>query len=116
MPICRYARSGGKRVSKHGLSAFGLFFGSLVLNDIPVLNQDSVFHTDNVCRDPVHRQPNAREPAMDDDEDSLRYDYSRIIPERRRGALDQVKETVAARLNVSAMLNVVGRPEALCCC
>ena len=74
--------------------------------DIPVLKQDSVFHADNVCRN--HRPPDAREPAVDDDEVSLRYDYSRLIPEGGRDALDQIEETVAARLNVRTVLNVVG--------
>ncbi len=90
---------------------FGLSEGKGI--DIPVLNQDSVFHTDNVCRN--HRQPDPREPAVDDDEISLRYDYSGLILERGRGALDQVEETVTAWLNVRAVLNVVGRPEALRC-
>ena len=79
--------------------------------DIPVLKKDAVFHPDNVCRN--HRRPDAREPAMDDDEVSLGYDYSGLILERGRGALDQVEETVTAGLNVRAVLNVVGRPEAL---
>ena len=105
----------GERVSKHRVTALGLFLDSLVLNDIPVLKQDTVFHTDNICRNPVHRQPDAREPAMNDDEVSLGYDYSGLIFERWRDALDQVEETVTARLNVRAVLNVVGRPEALRC-
>jgi hypothetical protein len=46
---------------------------------------------------------------------SLRYDYSRVIPERGRDALDQVEEAVAARLNVRTVLNVFGRPGALRC-
>src|SRR5258707_11570991 len=61
------------------------------------------------------RQPEAREPSVDDDEVSLRYDYSRLIPEGGRDALDQVEETVTAWLNVRTVLNVVGRPEALRC-
>ena len=81
--------------------------------DIPVFKQDSVFHADNVCRN--HRPPDAGEPAVDDDEVSLGYDYSGLILERGRGALDQVEETVTARLNLRAVLNVVGRPEALRC-
>src|SRR6202011_2817712 len=105
----------GERVSKHWVSALGLFLGSLVLNDIPVLNQDSVFHADNIRRNPVDRQPEAREATVDDDEVSLCYDYSRLIPESGRDALDQVEETVTARLNVRTVLNVVGRPEALRC-
>ncbi len=105
LPLCAV----GERVSKHRVSALGLFLGSLVLNDIPVLKQDSVFHADNIRRNPVDRQPEAREAAVDDDEVSLCYDYSRLIPEGGRDALDQVEETVAARLNVRAVLNVVGR-------
>src|SRR3984893_7879842 len=105
----------GEGVSKHRVSALGLFLCSLVLNDIPVLKQDSVFHADNIRRNPVDRQPEAREAAVDDDEVSLCYDYSRLIPESGRDALDQVEETVTARLNVRTVLNVVGRPEALRC-
>ena len=69
VPLCAV----GERVSKHRVSALGLFLCSLVLNDIPVLKQDSVFHADNIRRNPVDRQPEAREAAVDDDEVSLRY-------------------------------------------
>ena len=41
VPLCAV----GECVSKHRGSALGLFLGSLVLNDVPVLKQDSVFHT-----------------------------------------------------------------------
>ena len=81
-----------------------------------MLNQDSVLHADNIRRNPVDRKPEAREAAVDDDKVSLRYDYSRLIPEGGRDALDQAEETVAARLNVRTVLNIVGRPEALRCC
>src|SRR5260370_8109375 len=64
---------------------------------------------------PVDRQPEAREAAVDDDEVSLRYDYSRLIPASGRDALDQVEETVAARLDVRTVLNIVCRPRALRC-
>jgi hypothetical protein len=105
----------GERVSKHWLSALRLFLGSLVLNDIPMLDQDPVFHADNIRRNPVDRQSETRETTVDDDDVSFRYDYSWLIPEGGRNALDQVEETITARLNVRAVLNVVGRPEALRC-
>jgi hypothetical protein len=44
---------------------------------------------------------------VDDDKDdkvSLRYDYSRLIVEGPRYALDQAEETVAARLNVRTII------------
>ncbi len=47
-----------------------------------MLNQDSVFHADNIRRNPVHRQPEVREPAVDNDEVSLCYDYTWLILER----------------------------------
>src|ERR1700732_1886474 len=109
-------RAPGERVSKHRVSALGLFLGSFVLNDIPVLNQDSVFHADNIRRNPVDRKPEAREEAVDDAEVPPRDYYSWLIPEGGRDALDQAEETVAARLNVRTVLNIVGRPEALRCC
>ena len=102
--------------SKHRISAFGFFLAGLVLNDIPVLDQDSVFHTDNIRRNPVDGLPETREAAVDDDDVSLRYDYSRLIPEGGRNAFDQVEETVTAGLDMRAVLNVAGRPETLRCC
>jgi hypothetical protein len=105
----------GKRVSEHRVSALGLFLGRLVLDDIPMLDQDSILHPDNIRRNPVDRQPETRETAVDNDDVSLRYHYSWLIPQAGRNALDQVEETIPARLNVRAVLNVVGRPEALRC-
>jgi len=46
-----------------------------------VLKQDSAFHADNIRRNPADRQTEAREAAVNDDEVSLCYDYSRLIPE-----------------------------------
>src|ERR1700722_5151044 len=105
----------GEGVSKHRVPALGLFLGSLVLNDIPVLDQDSVFQADNIRCNPVDGQPDTRETAVEDDDVSLRYDDSRLILEGGRNALDQVEEPLTARFNVRTMLNVVGRPEALRC-
>jgi hypothetical protein len=52
---------------------------------------------------------------LNKDEVSLCYDYTRLILKRRRRALDQVEQTVAARLNVRTVLDVVRRPETLRC-
>src|SRR5207248_398298 len=41
-------------------------------------------------------------------------DYQpRLIFQRRRNTLDQIEETIAARLDMSAVLDVAGRPVAL---
>jgi len=52
---------------------------------------------------------------MENDVVSLRYDYTWLVLKRRRRALDQVEQTVAARLNMRAVLDVVRRPEMLRC-
>src|SRR5260370_2152004 len=90
---------------------FGLSEGKGI--DIPVFKQDAVFHADNVCRN--HRPPDAREPAVDDDEVSLGYDYSGLILERGRGTLDRVEETVTPRLKVRPVLTAVAKQQSLPC-
>src|SRR5256884_9425909 len=50
---------------------------------------------------------------MDDHEVPVGHDHARLIFQRRRDALDQIEETVAAGLDMSAVLDVVGRPVAL---
>ena len=47
--------------------------------------------------------------------DELAAKLKRLLAESSN-ALDQLEETVAARLNVRTVLKVVGRPEALRCC
>ena len=69
-----HSRSKGGNNSAGNL---GLLLVSLVLNDITVLKQDSVLHSDNIRRNPVDRQPEAREPAVDDDEVSLARSQTR---------------------------------------
>jgi flagellar biosynthesis regulator FlbT len=45
------------------ISALGLLLGSLVLNDIPVLGENSILQANDV-RNPVHRQSDVRETAV----------------------------------------------------
>jgi len=47
--------------------------------------------------------------------DELAAKLKRLLAESSN-ALDQLEETVAARLNVRTVLKVVGHPEALRCC
>ena len=52
---------------------------------------------------------------MDDDKVALGHDHARLVLEGRGSTLYEVEETFAARLDMGAMLNVVGRPEAFSC-
>jgi hypothetical protein len=66
----------------------------------------------DVGGDPVSRASNARESPVDDDKIAFGHDHARLILEGRWRSLDEVEETFAARLDVGAVLDVVGRLEA----
>src|SRR5258708_26190615 len=50
---------------------------------------------------------------MHDHKISFSHDRSRFILQRWRSALDEIEETVATRRDMSAVLDVVGRPVTL---
>src|SRR6266568_3679694 len=99
-----------KRVSKHGISALGLLLCGLVLNHVPMFNENSVFDPNNIRRNPIHRQPDPRESPVNDDKISLSHNHPRFILQRWRDALDEVKQPVPPRPDMRTVLNVVGRP------
>jgi hypothetical protein len=83
------------------------------LKHIPVLDEHSIDDAQDVRRDPVLWPAVSREPPMDDHEVPVSHDHAGLILQRRRNALDQGEETIAAGLNMSTMLDVVGRPVVL---
>ena len=109
VPLCLLR----KRVAEHRAPALGLLFGGLVLNDVPVLDKNSVLQANDVRCDPVHRKANIGEPAMKDDVVAFCKNHSGFILERLRRGFNEVEEPVSSGLDVSAMLNVLGRPETL---
>jgi hypothetical protein len=50
---------------------------------------------------------------MNDDVVTFGKNHPGLIVKRRRRGLDEVEEAVSSRLDVSAVLNVVGRPKSL---
>jgi hypothetical protein len=50
---------------------------------------------------------------MNDHEVPVGHDQAGLISQRRREAPDQIEETVAAGLDMRAVLDVVGRPVAI---
>jgi hypothetical protein len=83
-----------ERVAEHRISALGLLLGSLVLNDIPVFDENAILQANDVRCDPVHRQSDVLEPAMNDDVVVFRKNHPGLILERRRRGLDEVEEPV----------------------
>ena len=78
-----------------------------------MFDENSILQTNDVRCDPVHWQSDIRKPAVNDDVVTFRKNHSRLIRERRRRGLDQFEEPVSSRLDMGAVLNVVGRPEPL---
>src|SRR6266436_5804728 len=113
--IPRGKSSGGKRIAEHGQPAPRLLAGGLILDHVPVLRQQSVLDANNVEHDPFRGQAKATKPAMQHHHVALRHDQTVLIFTFGRNALNQAEEPVAPRWYMGAMLEVVGRPELLCC-
>src|ERR1700730_13104642 len=78
-----------------------------------MLDQNAVLDASDVRRNPVHGLAEARKAPMDDHKIFFGYDRSGFVLQRRRQALDKMEETFTARRDMSAVLDVVGRPIAL---
>src|SRR6185436_82314 len=89
-----------KCVAEHRLSTFGLLARRFVLNDIPVLDQHAIFDANDVRRDPVHRRAKAGESTVNYHEITFSHDYSWLILQRGREALDKVEQAIATRCDM----------------
>ena len=85
----------------------------LVLNDIPVLDQNPILDSEDIGGNPVHRLAEARKSPVYDHKIFIGYNHSRFILQRWRDALDEIEQAVATGRDMSAVLDVVGRPKAL---
>jgi hypothetical protein len=75
-----------------------------------MLNQNAILDANDVCRNPVHWLAEARNSPVHDHKILFGHNRSRFIFQRRREALYGIKQTVAAGLDMSAVLDIVGRP------
>ena len=106
-------RSFRKARPEHRCFAFGLFLGSLVLKHIPVLLENPVLDAKDVSSNPIHSRTTTAEASVNNDVVPFSHDQTGLVLQCGRSAADQIKQAIAARLNVSAILNVVRRPEPL---
>ena len=102
-------------LSEHRSPAFRLLFGGFILNDVPMLDKDSVLNAQNICGNPIHSSTEPAKSAVHDYEVSLCHDCSRLVLQCWWDALDEIEQTLAARCDMSAMLNVIRRPEPFRC-
>jgi hypothetical protein len=77
-----------------------------------VFGQHPVGDANDVGGNPVSREASAGKSPVDDDKVAFGHDHARLVFEGRGRTLDEVEEAFAARLDVGAVLDVVGRPEA----
>src|SRR5438132_13285568 len=111
---CSLSSVGRECSTEHGQLAYRLFFRRFILNDIPMLDQDSVLNTHNICGNPIRRRTETAKSPVHDHEVSLRHCRSRLVPQRWGKALDQIEQALTTRCDMCAVLNVVRRPESIC--
>ena len=80
-----------------------------------MLHENAIPDPNDVCRNPVYRLSKARKSPVHNYELSVSNDGSWFVPQGRRNALDETKQTLAPRFDVRAVLDVLGGPKALRC-
>src|SRR5271154_6813968 len=102
-----------ERLAKHREATLGLFPSCFVLNHVPMLRKNSVLNSENVRGDPIDGLTEAGESAVHDHHIALGHNYTRLIPECLRQTFDEVKQSLAPRLDVSTVLDIARRPISL---
>src|SRR5258708_24058858 len=102
--ICR------ELVPEHRIPALGLLLSSPVLDYVPVFDQNSVLDSQNVRRNPIHWQAEARKSTVNDDKILVGHNQPRFILQRWRDTFDSVKQTVPAGGAMRPVLDIYARP------
>src|SRR5258707_625878 len=106
--ICR------KSVTEHLGFTLRLFLSSFVLNDIPVLYENSVLNANNIGSDPVHHRSKPRKAPVCDNEVSFGNHQTSFIMQSGWKRLDQVEQAFASGFDVRTVLDIARRPESFC--
>src|SRR6266850_6234740 len=101
---------GSEVIAKHWQAALRFGFCYFVLQDVPVFGQAAVLDPDNIRGDPRNRRAVSRETSVDNDIVALRDDELVFVTQGVGRVADQIEQSIATRFDVSAVLNVVGRP------
>src|SRR5260370_31773062 len=104
--ICSFSSVGRECSSEHGPLAYRLFFRCFILNDVPMLDKDSVLNAHNICGNPIHRSTETAKSPVHDHEVSLSHDRSRFVLQRWRKALDEIEQALTTGSNVRPVLVV----------
>src|ERR1035438_2887762 len=99
--------------SEHGPLTYRLLLRRFILNDVPMLDKNSVLNAHNICGNPIHGSTETAESPVHNHEVSLGHDRSGFVLQGWRDTLDEIEQTVPARCDMSAVLNVTRGPVAL---
>ena len=72
-----------------------------------MLDKDSVLNAHNICGNQIHRSTKTAKSPVHDHEISLGHDRSGFVFQRWWDTLYEIEQAVAARCDMSAVLNVV---------
>jgi hypothetical protein len=82
---------GRERVAEHRTPAFRLLLCGLVLDDVPMLDENAALYTKNVCCDPIDRQAETGKSSVDNDELAVGYNHSGLVFQRGRYVFDEIE-------------------------
>src|SRR5258708_32914170 len=88
---CSISTAGWECSSEHGSFTLRLFFRGFILNDVPMLDEDSVFNAHNIRGDPIHRKTKIAKSTMHDHEISPSNEHSGLVLQRWRGSLHEIE-------------------------
>src|SRR5258706_7708878 len=94
------------------MAAFRLFLSRFVLDDVPVLGENTFFEPNNINHDPIrHAGAEPGESLMKHHEISVGNSQLVFVAHGARRLFDELEETFSSRRDMRAMLNVMGGPE-----
>src|ERR1700727_2186148 len=105
--ITSFWLSPGECVADHGKATRGFGLGRLVLQNVPMLSEKTVFEPDNVGGDPAGGPPHASEASMRYDVIAFGDDELVLILQRLRHGADEIEQSCGTWRCVCAVLNVV---------
>src|SRR5260370_12383335 len=79
---CSFSSVGRECSSEHGPLAYRLFFSRFILNDVAMLDKDSVLNAHNICGNPTHRTAETAKSPVPDHQFSLTHDLSPFVLHR----------------------------------
>jgi hypothetical protein len=97
----------GKVSPNVGQPALRLIGGGFVLDDIPVLSEQSIFDPYDVRHNPVRGLPDIPESTVQHHVIAAGGDQRVLVAHVGRRGFDKSEETLAPRLDVRAVLDVV---------